>query len=142
MLGFLTLVMVKRGITRDAFTQKVALLGVLVPLHKLQLHGNARGSYQQVVSLVRIGRICEHAPLRHLNLFQKRTCLSRRLFNADAIIASSISKSAKSVRPTMDRDVISSPIAFAISNSLIQCIVRRGSVDFEHTSVLKLTFQL
>ena len=34
-----------------------------------------------------------------------------------------------------------SSINFAISTSLIHCIVRWGSADFEHSSVLKLTFQ-
>ena len=49
--------------------------------------------------------------------------LVEKLFNSDAIIASSISKSGTSVRPTVDRDVISSSIDFAISTPLVQNIV-------------------
>ena len=55
-------------------------LRVLVPLHKPRLHGNTHRSCKQFVSLVRIGRIFEHAALRQLLFFLKGTCLSRSLF--------------------------------------------------------------
>ena len=50
------------------------------------------------------------------------TMLVEKFFNADAIIASSTSKSEKSVRPIIDRDVMCSSTDFAMSTSLIQCI--------------------
>ena len=94
------------------------------------------------VSHARIGRVFEHADLRH-SLFRESERACRGVFlHADAIIASSIMKSGKSVRPTIGRDVTSSPIDFAISTSLIQCIEIRGYAGIEQTSVLKLTFQL
>ena len=43
-------------------------LRVLVLLHKHQLHENARRSCTQSVFLARIGRVFEHAALRHLLL--------------------------------------------------------------------------
>ena len=76
-----------------------------------------------------------------LTLFRKCTCV-RSSFNADATIASSISWSGKSLLPVIGCDVTGSSIDFAISTSLIQCLVRWGSAVLEHTSVLKLTFQL
>ena len=53
-------------------------LRVLVPVQKLRLHGNARRSCPQSVSLVRIGRIFEHAALRHL-LFCGIKCACREV---------------------------------------------------------------
>ena len=60
-----------------------------VQLHKLQWLENAHRSCMQFASLLRIGRICERVALRHF-AFRKCTCV-RIFFNADAIIASSIS---------------------------------------------------
>ena len=97
-------------------------LRVLVPLRKLRLHGNAHRSCTQFVFLSRIGRTLEHAALKHLP-FCGRDHACREVFS-DAIIASSISNSRKSSRSTIDLDVISSSIDFAISTSLIQCAMR------------------
>ena len=91
---------------------------------RLQLHGNAHGSCTQLVSVVIIGRVFEHVALRHLLLFSKWLRLSRCFFIAHALIASSISTSGKLCSPVIDRDVISSTVDFAISTSLIQCIVK------------------
>ena len=52
------------------------------------------------------------------------------------------SEHACRARTIIDRDVVSSSIDFAISTSLTQCVVRWVLADFEHTLVLKLTFQL
>ena len=74
-------------------------LRVLVPLHKLRLHGHA----------VFLSRICgthEQVALRDLLFFRKWTCLSGSLFNADAIIASNMSQSVKSLRPVLDCEVM------------------------------------
>ena len=53
-------------------------LRVLVLLQKLRLHGNDRGSCKQFVFLSRIGRIFEHAALRHL-LFCGSGCACREV---------------------------------------------------------------
>ena len=116
-------------------------LRVLVPLHKLRLHGHAHRSFKQFCLFLRNLLYLWAGCSSRLTLFRKWTCLSRSLFNADAIIASSISQSVKSLRPVLDCCVIRSSIDLAIPTSLINCIVRWGSADFEHTSVLKLTFQ-
>ena len=74
------------------------------------------------VSLVRIGRIFEHAALRHL-LFSEVHMLveSRRNHRIKHIVVTEICS------PVTDRDVIRSSIDFAVSTSLIRCIVRGGS---------------
>ena len=69
-----------------------------------------------------------------LTLIRKCDCVLRSFFKADAIIASSISKSRKSFT-TIDRDVISSSIDFAISTSLIQSKVIWRSAALRQTSV-------
>ena len=74
-----------------------------------------------------------------LTLFRKCTCVLRIFFNAEAIIASSMSKSGQFF-PVIDRDVIRSLIVFAISTSLIQSMVTWGSALFWQTSAL--VFQL
>ena len=68
------------------------------------------------ISLVRIGRIFEHAALRHLLFFGSGCACREVFFNADASIASCISKSGKSLRTKIDRDVISSSIDFDIAS--------------------------
>ena len=73
--------------------------------------------------------------------FRKFECVLRSFFTADAITASIISKSGKSLS-IIDREVISSSIDFAISTSLLQTVVIWGSAVLRRTSVLKLTFQL
>ena len=60
--------------------------------------------------------------------------------NADAILASSISKSRKD-SPPIDCDVIWSSDDLAISTSWIHDIVSSGVDVLTHTSVLKLTLQ-
>ena len=55
-------------------------LTIHVLLHKLRLLENARRSFRQFVSLVRIGRVFEDAALRRLLFFRKCTCLSRSFF--------------------------------------------------------------
>ena len=47
-------------------------LRVLIPIHKLPLHGNARRSCAQIVSLVRIGRVFSEMYLRVEKLFKCR----------------------------------------------------------------------
>ena len=74
-----------------------------------------------------------------LTLFRKCTCVLRIFFNAEAIIASSMSKSGQFFL-VIDRDVIRSLIDFAISTSLIQSMVTWGSAVFWQTSAL--VFQL
>ena len=95
------------------------------------------------VSLPRKNRSCFWARCSStLTLFRKCTCVLRIFSNADAIIASSISKSGNRFVSTIDRDVISSSIDFAISTSLIQSFVTWGWAVFRQTSSLKLVFQL
>ena len=113
------------------------ILRVLVLLHWLWSHENTHTWCTQLVFLVRIGRVLERAALR-LTLFQKCVCALRSLFHADAIIASSISKSGNSC-PTIDRDVMSSSVA---PSSLIQSTVIWGSAVLRQSSILKLTYQL
>ena len=74
-----------------------------------------------------------------LTLFRKCTCVLRIFFNAEAIIASSMSKPGQFC-PVIDRDLIRSLRAFAISTSLIQSMVIWGSAVFWLTSAL--VFQL
>ena len=54
---------------RRSVNSKRSILRVLVQLHRLQLHGNTHRSCTQFVFLVRIGRVFEHAALRHLLFF-------------------------------------------------------------------------
>ena len=60
--------------------------------------------------------------------------------NADAILASSLSKSGKNF-PLIDCDVIRLSIDLAISTSLIRDTVSRGNGVLTHTSVSNLTLQ-
>ena len=58
--------------------------------------------------------------------------------NGDAILASSISKSRKALRPSIDCDVMRFFIDLAIFTSLIHDIESWGNGVVTHTSVLKL----
>ena len=83
--------------------------------------------------------IFEHASLRHL--LCESECDCREVFSMQTQSSHQSDRSrVKLVRRTIDRDVISSSIDFAISTSLIQGIVRCRNVVFAQTSVLQLTF--
>ena len=62
------------------------------------------------------------------------------LFNAEAILASSTSKSVIRIHLT-DNEDFDSYTESTISTSLIQCIASVGNCEQVHTSVLTLTFQ-
>ena len=123
---------------RHAVNLKRPNLRVFVLLHMLRLHGNIHESCANFFFLVRVGRNSEHTTLRHLLFSGSVTAFSK----ADAIIVSRISKSGKLECLAIDRDVTSSSIDLAISTSLIQSIVTRGSAVRIQASVLKLIFQL
>ena len=76
-----------------------------------------------------------------LTLFRKVDCVLISFLEADAIIASSTSKSRKSFF-IIDRDVLCSSIDLAISISLIQSMVTWGSAVRTQTSIPKFDFQL
>ena len=109
-------------------------------LHQLWLHGNTRKSCTKSVFLVEIGRVSELAALLTFPFSENLTACYEAPCLADAIIASSMSRSRKSCYPEVDRDVISSSIGSAISTSLIQSIVIWGTAVRRQTTVLKLTF--
>ena len=111
----------------------------LVLLHEHWLLENAQRSCKQSLFFVRIGRLFWARCSSTLSLLRKRTCW-RSFFNADAIKTSSISYSEKSLRPVIDCDVIRSSIDFAMSTSLIQCIVMWGHADSARTSVFGFCF--
>ena len=115
---------------------------VLPPLHKLRLHGNARRSCEQFLFHVRIGQNSEHAAPRHTPLRGSERARREAPPTQTQSSHQAYRSRGKSFRPTIDRDVVSSSLYFAIATFLIQCVVRWGSADFEHTSVLKLTFHL
>ena len=110
--------------------------------YKLWLDENAHRSCQQFVSSVRVGRVFERVALRHLLFFGSEHACRDVFFSMQTQSSHQAYRSRGSLRPVIDCDVTRSSIDFAISTSLIHCIVRWGSADFEHTSVLKLTFQL
>ena len=66
-------------------------LRVLVPLHKLRLHGHAHRSCKQFCLPLKNLWYLWPGCFSRLTLFRKWTCLSRSLVNADAIIASNMS---------------------------------------------------
>ena len=97
---------------------------VLVPLHKLRLHGNARRSCEQFVLHARIGQNSQHAALRH-SLFCGSECACREVSSMQTQSSHQAYRSRwKSFRPAVGRDVVSSSIDFAIATSMIQCVVR------------------
>ena len=62
------------------------------------------------------------------------------LFSAEAVLASSTSKSGIRIPLTDDEDLNSSTES-DISTSLIQCVACVGNCEHVHTSVLHLIFQ-
>ena len=62
------------------------------------------------------------------------------LFGAEAILASSTSKSGIEI-PRIDDEDLKSSTESIISTSLIQCIASVGNCEQVHTSVLNLIFQ-
>ena len=126
---------------RHSVNWKWTRLSVLVLLRRLRLHGNTHRSCTQFVFLVRIGRFCWAGCSSTHTLFRKWMCMLRSFFffKTNTTIVSSISKSGKSVRSTIDRDVTSSSSGIAISTSVIQCKVIWGFAVLVHTAFLKLT---
>ena len=62
------------------------------------------------------------------------------LFSAEAILASSTSKSGIRI-PLIDDEDFNSSTESTISTSLIQCMASIGNCEQVHTSVLNLIFQ-
>ena len=109
---------------------------VLAPIHMLWLHESTRRSCTQSAFLERtVGFLTRCSST--FTYLRNATC-SWEAFSMKTLSVRPASRSPARI----DWDVINSSTDFSFSTSLIHCIVRQGSATFEHTSVLKLTFQL